>query len=158
MASALVSRSKLSDEQKHFLLEKSLDFVAIGTVADMVTMMGENRALFSRGLEVLNQTKRVGLKELIKVAKLDNLRRLESWNIGYQIGPRLNAASRMDHASNAFALLVCDNREKAEVIARELNNRNSDRQKITEEAVGAKLVLKLISSFLMDQNFFGGNF
>lgn len=136
VASALVSRSKLSDEQKHSLLENLLDFVAIGTVADMVTMMGENRALVSRGLEVLNQTKRIGLKELIKVAKLDNLRRLESWNIGYQIGPRLNAASRMDHASNAFALLVCDNQAKAEVIAKELNNRNSDRQKITEEAVG----------------------
>ena len=136
VASALVSRSKLSDEQKHALLENLLDFVAIGTVADMVTMMGENRALVSRGLEVLNQTKRAGLLELIKVAKLDTLRRLESWNIGYQIGPRLNAASRMDHASNAFALLICDDHKKAEVIAQELNTRNSDRQKITEEAVG----------------------
>ena len=51
VASALVSRSKLSDEQKHFLLENLLDFVAIGTVADMVTMMGENRALVKAGLQ-----------------------------------------------------------------------------------------------------------
>lgn len=136
LASALVSRSKLSDEQKHYLLERLLDLVAIGTVADMVTLMGENRALVSRGLDVLNSTKRPGLLELIKVSKLDSLRRLESWNIGFQIGPRLNAASRMDHANNAFALLVCDDKTKAEVIAKDLNTRNSDRQKITEEAVG----------------------
>lgn len=136
VASAIVSRSKLTDEQKHYLLENLLDFVSIGTVADMVTMMGENRALVSRGLEVLNRTKRPGLVELIKIAKLDNLKRLESWNIGYQIGPRLNAASRMDHASNAFALLVCDDHQKAKIIAQELNETNSARQKITEEAVG----------------------
>ncbi|MFZ4648276.1 MAG: single-stranded-DNA-specific exonuclease RecJ [Patescibacteria group bacterium] len=136
VASAIVSRSKLSDEQKHYLLERLLDLVAIGTVADMVTLMGENRSLVSRGLDVLNETKRPGLVELIKISKLDNLRRLESWNIGFQIGPRLNAASRMDHANNAFALLVCEDSAKAEVIAKDLNTRNSDRQKITEEAVG----------------------
>ncbi len=136
LSSAIVSRSKLTDEQKHYLLESLLDLVAIGTVADMVTLMGENRVLVSRGLEVLNNTKRLGLQELIKVSKLDTLRRLESWNIGYQIGPRLNAASRMDHASNAFALLVCDDKVKAGIIAQELNAKNCDRQKITEEAVG----------------------
>ncbi|MCX6795239.1 MAG: single-stranded-DNA-specific exonuclease RecJ [Candidatus Falkowbacteria bacterium] len=136
VASAIVSRSKLSDEQKHYLLERLLDLVAIGTVADMVTLMGENRTLVSRGLEVLNNTKRPGLQELIKVSKLDALRRLESWNIGFQIGPRLNAASRMDHANNAFALLICEDKQKAEVIAKELNTRNGDRQKITETAVG----------------------
>ena len=136
LASALVSRSKLSDEQKHYLLERLLDLVAIGTVADMVTLMGENRTLVSRGLEILNHTKRPGLQELIKISKLDALRRLESWNIGFQLGPRLNAASRMDHANNAFALLVCENQKDAEVIAKELNNKNCERQKITEEAVG----------------------
>lgn len=136
LASAIVSRSKLSDEQKHYLLERSLDLVAIGTVADMVPLLGENRSLVSRGLDVLNSTKRLGLQELFKVAKLDALRRLESWNIGFQIGPRLNAASRMDHASNAFALLICDDQKKAEEIAQELNTKNCNRQKITEEAVG----------------------
>jgi single-stranded-DNA-specific exonuclease len=133
-ASALVEKSKLSPEQKRKILEKTLDLAAIGTVADCVTLLGENRLLLKKGLEVLNNTRRIGLKELMKAAKIEG-RVLEAWNIGFQIAPRLNASSRMGSAGNAFNLLTTRDKVEAEKEAACLNERNSRRQKETEEIV-----------------------
>ncbi|MDD4901683.1 MAG: single-stranded-DNA-specific exonuclease RecJ [Patescibacteria group bacterium] len=132
---ALVEKSKLSVEQKKKILEKTLDLVAIGTVADCVTLMGENRLLLKKGLEILNATKRIGLKELLKAAKIED-RELEAWNIGFQIAPRLNASSRMGSAGNAYNLLSTKVKAEAEKEAQLLNDRNQRRQKETEELVG----------------------
>ncbi|MDD5527699.1 MAG: single-stranded-DNA-specific exonuclease RecJ [Patescibacteria group bacterium] len=131
---ALVEKSKLNAEQKKKILEKILDLVAIGTVADCVTLFGENRLLLKKGLEVLNATKRIGLKELFKAAKIEG-RELEAWNIGFQIGPRLNASSRMGSAGNAYNLLSTRDKAEAEKEAELLNDRNQRRQKETEELV-----------------------
>jgi single-stranded-DNA-specific exonuclease len=131
---ALVERSKLNAEQKDKILEKTLDLVAIGTVADCVSLLGENRLLVKKGLEVLNSTKRVGLKELMKAAKIEG-RCLESWNIGFQIGPRLNASSRMGSAGNAYNLLSTKDKAEAVKEAELLNERNQRRQRETEELV-----------------------
>jgi single-stranded-DNA-specific exonuclease len=131
---ALVEKSKLTAEQKKKILEKTLDLVAIGTVADCVTLLGENRLLLKKGLEILNETKRIGLKELMKVAKIEG-KELESWNIGFQIGPRLNASSRMGSADNAYNLLTTRDRAEAEKEAELLNERNQRRQQETEEIV-----------------------
>jgi single-stranded-DNA-specific exonuclease len=131
---ALVERSKLGVEQKNKILDRTLDLVAIGTVADCVSLLGENRLLVKKGLEILNNTKRVGLKELIKVAKIDN-RELAAWNIGFQIGPRLNASSRMGSVGNAYNLLSAKDRTEAAKEAEVLNDRNQRRQKETEEVV-----------------------
>lgn len=133
LISALLERSNLSAKQKQLICEKSLDLVAVGTVADMVSLLGENRLLVKRGLQVLNQSKRLGLNELIKVAKINSGRQLEAWNIGWQIGPRLNAASRLSHANTAFALLTTTDENEAKELASELNQRNISRQQITEE-------------------------
>jgi single-stranded-DNA-specific exonuclease len=133
---ALVERSKLNAEQKDKILEKTLDLVAIGTVADCVSLLGENRLLVKKGLEVLNSTKRVGLKELIKAAKIEG-RCLEAWNIGFQIGPRLNASSRMGSAGNAYNLLSTKDKVEAAKEAELLNERNQRRQRETEELVAA---------------------
>jgi single-stranded-DNA-specific exonuclease len=130
---AILDRSNLPDKQKQLIAEKSLDLVAVGTVADMVSLLGENRLLVKRGLKVLNQSKRLGLNELIKVAKINSGRALEAWNIGWQIGPRLNAASRLSHANTAFALLTTTDENEAKELASELNQRNISRQQITEE-------------------------
>jgi single-stranded-DNA-specific exonuclease len=130
---ALLDRSNLAPKQKQLIAEKSLDLVAVGTVADMVSLLGENRLLVKRGLQVLNQSKRLGLNELIKIAKINVGKPLEAWNIGWQIGPRLNAASRLSHANTAFALLTTADENEAKELASELNQRNISRQKITEE-------------------------
>jgi len=135
LASALVYKSKLPLDQKKAVLEKALDLVAIGTIADMVSLLGENRLLVKRGLNILNQNRRLGLNELMKISKSNNNKKLEAWNVGWQIGPRLNAASRLGHANNAFALLIEENSERAAEMAQELNQRNLDRQKITEEII-----------------------
>ncbi len=142
---ALVERSKLNAEQKKKILEKTLDLVAIGTVADCVTLLGENRLLLKKGLEILNETKRVGLKELMKAAKIEG-RQLEAWNIGFQIAPRLNASSRMGSAGNAYNLLSTKDKNEAEKEAQLLNDRNLRRQKETEEIV-AEVELQIKKQF-----------
>lgn len=133
-ARSLLERSTLSEEQKEKILEKVMDLVAIGTVADCVALVGENRLLVKKGLEVLNAKKRLGLKKLLEKAKIDG-KNLESWNIGFQIGPRLNASSRMGLADNAFDLLITKEDSIAEKEAEFLEEQNRRRQKETEEMV-----------------------
>lgn len=137
LISALLYKSSLPEKQKQLILDKSLDLVAVGTVADMVSLLGENRLLVKSGLKVLNTNKRLGLNELIKVSKINVGKPLEAWNIGWQLGPRLNAASRLSHANTAFALLTTTDQAEAEELATELNNRNISRQQITEEIIAA---------------------
>ena len=137
LAVALIGRSTLTAEQKKVLQDRLLDVAAIGTVADCVPLLGENRALVKRGLEILNETKRVGLIELMKTVQLKTNCRLDAWNIAFQIAPRLNAAGRLEHANTAFELLATKNRSEAVEIARRLNARNAERQGITDEIVAA---------------------
>lgn len=135
LASALIKKSKLEDKDKERLICKSLDLVALGTVADMVPLLDENRLMVKKGLEALNETKRFGLQELIKISGLSG--NLNSYNIGFQLGPRLNAASRIKHANSALNLLIVKDEQEAKNLAEELNNRNSERQKVTEELMSS---------------------
>lgn len=114
-----------------------LDLVALGTVADVVPLLGENRTLVKWGLIVLNKTQRPGLQELIESARLK--RPLGTYNIGYQIAPRLNAAGRMDHANTAYELLITEDEAEAMAIANDLNQKNQERQKVTEEMMKISL-------------------
>lgn len=132
LALALIKKSKISEEDKKKLEEKVLDLVAIGTVADCVPLNGENRLLLKKGLEVLNKSKREGIVELKKIAGIKE-QELKSWNIGFQIGPRLNAAGRLDHANSAYELLVAKDKKEVEKLAQGLNARNEERQRITED-------------------------
>jgi len=133
LATALISRSKLPEKQKEILEERLLDLVAIGTVADCVNLTGENRVLVKRGLKVLNHTKRLGLTELIKSSGLKG--KIDSWNIGFQLAPRINASSRIDHAARAFYLLVSKDKNEASQRALDLNQKNVSRQQITEKVL-----------------------
>jgi len=135
LAKAIISRAKLSEENKKLLEKRVLDLVAIGTVADCVPLLGENRILVKRGLKVLNKTKRIGLIELLKVSGVKDGQEMKAWNIGFQIGPRINAAGRMDHANSAYKLLIEKDKLKARKLANSLNQRNIERQQITEEIV-----------------------
>ncbi len=115
-----------------------LDLVAIGTVADLVPLINENRVLTYYGLVVLNKTRRLGLQKLIEVAqsrvdKNGNKKEIDAWQIGFQLAPRLNAAGRLDHANTAYQLLVTEDENEATKIAQELDKTNRERQKITQE-------------------------
>lgn len=134
LASALVYRSKLSSEQKKNVLEKNLDLVALGTVADLVPLIGENRLLVKKGLEVLNKNSRVGLNALLQIISKSD-KDLKAWNIAWQLAPRLNAASRIGHANSAFSLLSSKDEKEAKDLAQELNKRNLERQEITQKII-----------------------
>lgn len=112
-----------------------LDLVAVGTVADCVPLIDENRVLVKFGLLVLGKTRRVGLQELFAVGRIliDENNLPDTRKISFQIAPRLNAAGRMDHASEAYNLLVENNRIKARELALEIESKNQRRQKETDE-------------------------
>jgi len=109
-----------------------LDIVAIGTVADVSPMIDENRILVKWGLVVLRQTRNLGLKELLETM---SAKKIDSYTIGFQIAPRLNAAGRMNHASAAFELLIAEDADRAKQLALDLQKNNSERQKAIEGAI-----------------------
>lgn len=113
-----------------------LDVVALGTVADMGPLTGENRALVKAGLQAINTTRRPGLNALIAVAGLAP-GGVDSTAIGYMLGPRLNAAGRLDDARRAYELLLATDTAAATAIARELNETNRARQELTKQVTAA---------------------
>lgn len=132
---ALALKSENSEDLLNFLKWK-LDIVAIATIADMVSLVSENRIIVKYGLIVLNKTKNVGLQELLKICFKGELPdEISVSDIGFKLGPRLNAAGRMDHANVAFELLVTEDREEARRIALELDLKNTERQNIVSVSV-----------------------
>jgi single-stranded-DNA-specific exonuclease len=120
-----------------------LDLVAIATVADCMPLLGENRTLVRYGLIVLAQTQRIGLQELMRVARLspsfeaETLKtNLDGYSLGFILAPRLNAAGRIHHASLAYELLMSENHVQASEMAQQIDDFNRQRQKITDEIVG----------------------
>jgi single-stranded-DNA-specific exonuclease len=107
-----------------------LDLVAIGTVADLAPLRGENRMLVKKGLEQIRHTPRQGVFSLAQVAGID-LTKCDASNIGFGLGPRLNAAGRLESALTAFELLITDDIIKAGELAQTLDSYNSERQDMT---------------------------
>jgi len=114
-------------------LEGLLDLVALGTVADMTPLLSENRYLVKRGLELINTAPRLGLREMIGQSGL-TIGKVASENISWVIAPRLNTASRMDHALPSYELLMTDSPERAQQLAGWLEKRNVERQELTSKA------------------------
>jgi len=109
-----------------------LDLVALGTVADLAPLTGENRTLVRQGLRQMQHTTRQGLSSLAAVAEL-NLQKITTTNIGFGLGPRLNAAGRLDEALAAYELLTTKDVFKAGQLAQQLDVQNRERQRITRE-------------------------
>ncbi len=141
LAHALVKKGReLNDARANdFDLKPLLDLVALGTIADLVPLTGENRILVSRGLERLTNTTRPGLVALMELAQCGD--RIGVYQVGFQIGPRLNAAGRLESAEEALHLLMAESESEALPIAQSLDSRNRERQEIergiAEQVVGA---------------------
>lgn len=114
--------------------EDFLDLVTLGTVADMVPLVGENRYLVERGLRALNNTRRLGLRELVASSGAQ-LGRLDTNCISWTLAPRLNAAGRMGDAINSYKLLVTQSQEEARMLAQDLEQRNSERQQLCKQVL-----------------------
>jgi single-stranded-DNA-specific exonuclease len=108
-----------------------LDLVALGTVADLAPLTGENRLLVARGLERLNAPHRVGVQMLMAQARVQP-GKVGADTIGFMLGPRLNAAGRMEDALAAYELLVTDDPFRAGQLAQQLDSQNRERQLLTQ--------------------------
>ncbi len=124
---------KLSETQARDVEESLLDLVAIGTVADLMPLLGENRGLVQRGLAQLNNTQRVGLAELFARADL-TAGHIDATAIGFRIAPRINAAGRLAHAKLAYQLLRTTDTVQAYNLTSELEALNQERRDLTESA------------------------
>ncbi len=115
-----------------FDLRDQLDLAALGTVADLVPLLGENRVLVRKGLEKIGDTTRPGLRALKAIAGVSGF--IESQHIGYRLGPRLNASGRLDHAKASLDLLLSEDAEEADEIASLLDGLNRERQDVESRA------------------------
>ncbi|MEL7692872.1 MULTISPECIES: single-stranded-DNA-specific exonuclease RecJ [Streptococcus] len=109
-----------------------LDIVAIGTIADMVSLTDENRILVKYGLSVLKNTQRIGLQELFKIAGIQE-NEVDEETVGFQIAPRLNALGRLDDPNPAIELLTGFDEEEARDIALMINHKNEERKEIVQK-------------------------
>ncbi|MFC1987864.1 single-stranded-DNA-specific exonuclease RecJ [Chloroflexota bacterium] len=114
-------------------LNELMDLVALGTVADVVPLMGENRYLVKQGLKLISTSPRLGLKEMITQSGLD-ISSFDSESISWVIAPRLNAAGRLEHAMSSYNLLMTDSPPEAHELAIWLEQKNSERQRLTSKA------------------------
>ena len=113
-----------------FQLDDLLDLVALGTVADLAPLVGENRVLVRRGLRQIRATKRQGLFSLAGVAEM-KIEKVTAGNIGFILGPRLNASGRLESALASFELLTTTDFMRAGQLAQQLETQNRQRQGIT---------------------------
>ena len=114
-------------------LDELTDLVALGTVADMMPLLGENRYLVKRGLEIINTSPRLGIREVLTHAGLP-VGNVTSENISWVIAPRINTASRLEHALPSYELMMTDSPGRAQMLASWLEKKNTERQKITASA------------------------
>ena len=129
---------KLPEHYRVLMLDL-LAFAALGTIADVVPLVGENRVLAAFGLTRIRHTQVAGLNALISASKLDG-EKIDSYHVGFVLGPRLNACGRMGHAREAVELLTTAQGERAAELAEQLHHTNEERRatekRIVEAAVG----------------------
>lgn len=117
--------------KKYDFVQELLPLVAVGTIADIVPLVGENRSFTASGLKLISSGKNAGIQKLLKIAgyAADNV---NSENIAFGIAPRINAAGRLDTVESALNLLICENDAQLEVYAQTLDNYNKIRQNLSD--------------------------
>jgi single-stranded-DNA-specific exonuclease len=118
-----------------FDLKSKLDLVALGTVADIVPLCDDNRILVQRGAIEIARTSRIGLRKLMQVARVRAP--ISPEDIGYRLGPRLNAAGRLTTAEKSLRLLLTHDEEEAAALATDLNRQNRERQEVEQQIFDA---------------------
>lgn len=120
--------------------EAWLELAAIGTVADLMPLVGENRLIVKLGIERMQASEYVGVRALLDVAGLTG-KDVTATHLAFALAPRINASGRLDHAEDAVRLLTTENREEADRIAESLDSLNKERQRLVEETVKEALAL-----------------
>ncbi len=133
----LCGSTRVDEPMREFLLDATC-LAAMGTIADVVDLVGENRALVAHGLQGLRGSKHPGLRALLRSASLNDAR-LEAYHVGFVLGPRLNACGRMGHARLAVELLTTAAPERAGQIAQYLAEQNTRRQQV-ERKIAAEAI------------------
>lgn len=136
LAQEVVGQSRVSPEFREYLLDATA-LAALGLIADVVPLLGENRAIAAYGLRRLVQTRNVGLNALIRVSGLQNKRAYDDYDVGFRLAPRLNAIGRLGHAAAAVELFTTADAARAETIATELDRLNRERRAM-QEAITAE--------------------
>ena len=126
----------LDDCMPEEILEYCGDLAAMGAIADVMPLVGENRTLVTAGLKMLQYSDRPGVRALLDIAGLGD-KPLTVDNVSFGLSPRINAAGRMDSAVTALQLLLCEDEYRAEELAEKLNEENQTRQKIEQDIAAA---------------------
>jgi single-stranded-DNA-specific exonuclease len=120
--------------------EELTEYAAIGTVADLMTLQGENRIIVKQGLKAMRATSNYGIKALLGVANVP-VREVNSSHIGFALAPRINASGRLENADAAVRLLTTESEQEAEQLAFDLDLLNKERQKLVEEMTKEAIAL-----------------
>ncbi len=133
-----VAQALLEPEARGDWSEGLFELAAIGAITDLAPLQGENRYIVARGLHQLRETRNQGLVALMRSAGVEQAF-ADAQDIGFRIGPRLNAAGRLGHADSAYELLMTDDAGRAAALAAEMEAQNRRRQQLTEETLQAAL-------------------
>ncbi len=128
-----VAQALLKKYGKSEFVFEILPFVAVGTIADVVPLLGENRYFVTKGLELISQGKHYGLTKLLESAGCDITKGLSAENIAFGVAPRINASGRLDTVDSALKVLISDNKQEIELAVTNLNELNQVRQRLCQE-------------------------
>lgn len=134
LAQQLCGANRVTAQYRDFLVE-AVAFAALGLVADVAPLVGENRIIASYGLRGLCHTENPGLQALIEVSGLSGKRKYDEYDVGFMLAPRLNAVGRLGHAREAVELFTSASADRAGEIARTLDSRNRQRQELEKDIV-----------------------
>lgn len=137
-------------EKDYDLKKELLIFAGIATIADVVDLIGENRSIAKNGLKYIAETKNMGLLALIEANEL-NKNNISSYQVGFVIGPCINAGGRLDTGMKAFELFRCQNDEEVKVRAKELKELNDERKELTFEYTNKAIELVKTTELINDK-------
>jgi single-stranded-DNA-specific exonuclease len=141
LAQALLESTAKDDAERKVLREKTLPsflkLLSIATIADAVPLTGENRTIAAIGLQELRKPSQVGLRALMELAQIDTTRAISATDIGFRLAPRINAAGRMDIASDVVEMFLAKDLALAQTLAEKLHRLNDERRATEAEALRA---------------------